>query len=139
MKHFKKFNESRVSSIKDLDALKSGKTIDKEIKGKLYQGLCYLFNKKVDTLINELKSGKKIADMSDDSKLILDEVSHYMRKEHPNQSGGYKSIPQKVKDLWNEDIELDRNILIEYLELSKGSSYWFGSDRSKFPCQRLQE
>ena len=139
MNHLKKFNESRVSTIKDLDALKSGKTIDKEIKGKLYQGLCYLFNKKVDTLINELKSGKRIADMSDDSKLILDEVSHYMRKEHPNQSGGYKSIPRKVKDLWNEDIELDRNILIEYLELSKGSAYWVGSDRSKLPGQGLRE
>jgi hypothetical protein len=137
MNHLKKFDESRITTIKDLDSLKSGKTIDKEIKGTLYQGLCYLFNKKVDTLINELKSGKRIADMSDDSKLILDEVSHYMKKVHPNQS--YQSIPQKVKDLWDEDIELDRNILIEYLELSKGSAWYLGSDRSKFPCQRLKE
>ena len=52
---------------------------------------------------------------------------------------GYIFIPQKVKDLWSEDIELDRNILIEYLELSKGSPWWIGSDKSKLPCQRLKE
>lgn len=113
------------------------KTIDKEIKGHLYVGLCYLFNEKVDILINELKSGKKISDMGDDSKKILNEVSNYMRKEHKNPT--YKSIPQMVKNSYGEDIEFDRNVLIEYLELSKGSPWYLGADRSKLPCQRLKE
>ena len=137
MKHIIGFNESRITKIKDLDNLKGGKTIDKEIKGHLYVGLCYFFNEKVDILINELKSGKKISDMGDDSKKILNEVSNCMRKEHKNPT--YKSIPQMVKNSYGEDIELDRNLLIEYLELSKGSPYYLGEDRSKLPCQRLKE
>jgi len=137
MKHIMRLNESKITKIKDLDNLKSGKTIDKEIKGHLYVGLCYLFNEKVDILINELKSGKKISDISDDSKKILNEVHPYMIKEHPNQ--GYKSIPRKIKDMWGEDIELSRELLIEYLKLSKGNVYYFGMDTSKLPCQRLKE
>ena len=137
MRNLKRFNESRIVKIKDLESLKSGKTIDKEIKDQLYIGLCYLFNEKVDKLISELKSGKKISDMTEDSKIILNEVSQYMRKEHKNKT--QKSIPQMVKDSWGEDIELDRNILIEYLELSKGSAFYWGSGYSKLPCQRLKE
>lgn len=44
-----------------------------------------------------------------------------------------------VKNSYGEDIELYRNVLIEYLELSKGSTYYLGVDRSKLPCQRLKE
>ena len=145
MKHIKKFNEdsiyeNKISRISDLNKLKSGKDIDKEIKNALYQPLSLFINKKIDLIINDLNSGKKISEMSDDTKSVLQNdyfnISTFMKKEHPNKT--YKSLPQKIKDSVGEDIEFDKEILIEYLNYAKGSLNMI-STSSKYPLQRLRE